>query len=268
MSFLRHIGLLDGIQITNNSDITETILEKGIEIIPNLLTIKKSTMEDQVQITNPFNLYPLYNFQRGLLVEIIDQNINESEGNRILDSALFSFRLHQKGNIFFSGKMRYYSTSGMHSLIPRAYGATVVNRGHYIFEISDINQISDLCKKLVSNSLIKANMKIAFDRFNKSYFALDEKDCLLDICISYEALFSQLSDIWSKKGEAIGGACSMLIGENRKHRDEIFNDIVKAFVFRNKIVHGSDMKESNLGVIREKIEDYLRKSIKKLIVTQ
>ena len=108
-------------------------------------------------------------------------------------------------------------------------------------------------------------MRIACDRFGRSYLSAKVEDKLIDICIALEALYLRGSQDSSGKGQTIGLACSMLLGQDEKERGEIFSTLAEAFKLRNNIVHGSPTNMEKIASITPNIEDFLRRSLLCLI---
>lgn len=94
----------------------------------------------------------------------------------------------------------------------------------------------------------KPHLEIAIQRMAKAktYNYLDKT---LDTCIGLEALF-RLS-VRTNKGEAIGLAASMLLGQDEEDRGEISHKIQRLFRNRNRIVHGDIIPENELIEYRD-----------------
>lgn len=71
-------------------------------------------------------------------------------------------------------------------------------------------------------------MRIACSRFIKSNHHLDIEDMLIDLMISFEALFIQSGSRHLNKGHRIGKRCSEEIKENNAEGKQIYRDLTRA----------------------------------------
>jgi hypothetical protein len=192
---------------------------------------------------------------------------NIIEDINIIKKMLFTLRLYKNGDIFI--KDIYFKPNKTRKIQVRVYGTprpTIIKL--YVLNDTDIYQLKELFNKMQKIDFNKElSLRVVFDRFNRccEYYRFDDK--LIDLCISFEALYlkNESSKSEAAKGEIIGLACSMLIGENQDQREKIQRNIMKAYKIRNHIVHGKcvDM-EINYELVQE-FETYLRSSILKII---
>jgi hypothetical protein len=192
---------------------------------------------------------------------------NVLEDINIIKKILFTLRLYKNGDVFI--RDIYFKPNKTREIQMRVYGAILPHIFElYILNDTDVHQLKELFNKIqkidFNNEL---SLRVAFDRFNKCYEDYRFDDKLIDLCISFEALYlkNEPSKSEAAKGEIIGLACSMLIGENQDQRKKIQENIMKAYNIRNHIVHGKheDM-EKNYELVQE-FEKYLRSSILKII---
>ena len=148
---------------------------------------------------------------------------------------------------------------------------------NYVLYFHDIDELKILLKRLLNVYLIYDSRLItALNTFNNTYyrfFQFPDHDILIDLMICSEALFTDERPL-SRTGSIMGLCCSMLIGKNKLERDQIKKHFEDAYKIRNKIVHGKKLKFKEkrlqkliipLEPFNEKIKEYLRMSLKKLL---
>jgi hypothetical protein len=130
-------------------------------------------------------------------------------------------------------------------------------------DIKGLKTILDSLNKIDFNE--NTSYQIACDRLGRSYSNKYSWDQIIDLCIAFEALCCKGETIYGNKGEIIGLACSMLLGETNSERDEIFGNLKSAYKLRNKVVHGSLPDFVEMMRIEPLLTNYLRKSLLKLM---
>jgi hypothetical protein len=146
----------------------------------------------------------------------------------------------------------------------------------YKINSEKLDEIRILFEKITNIDLEKnKTLRVAFQRFNRSYEERRDDDIIIDLVIAFESLFTDEKTSRSNvMGEFIGLGCSMLLGKNQKERNEIKQFLSKAFLLRNKIIHGSEIKTPFLINNREldvydfsiELRELLRGSLKRMIV--
>jgi hypothetical protein len=146
---------------------------------------------------------------------------------------------------------------------------------NYSLNSEEIGGLTSLLAEIDKTDLDKnKTLRIACERFSRSYEQRREDDIIVDFSIAFEALFFEGSKApSSSSGQFIGIGCSMLLGATKQERREINAFFVRTFDIRNKIVHGSGIVEPikidgrtySLEEFTEKLKDYLRNSILKLM---
>jgi hypothetical protein len=194
----------------------------------------------------------------------------EEEPN-LLEKTLLAFRLFKEGGIFLNEI--FTIGPGIDSEIKHLKHFEPLPNGttHYELKFEEIEQLTEILRKVqLIDFKHNHSIRIACDRFNKSYLNKYPEDKLIDLCIAFEVLFllgeKQHSDLGM--GQIIGLACSMLIGENKTERTTIFKLIEKGFGLRNKVVHGVHLNTNQISQINKiipNLEEYLRRSILRLI---
>lgn len=137
----------------------------------------------------------------------------------------------------------------------------------YALNFDEIPELKKLLEKIQSLNFSKRKrLHLACKRFQRAYEENDAEDQLIDLMIAFEALFIRKEIPGDFFKEKIANGCSDLLGKNDKERQEIKRLLTKAYSIRSHIVHGAEYKkEYDMYEFVLKIEDYLRKSIKKLL---
>jgi hypothetical protein len=102
------------------------------------------------------------------------------------------------------------------------------------------------------------NVKMAIKWLNNSYNALNYEEKILSLVIALESLYK----IGSLR---LIMRCSYNIGTNPSNREKIFDEIDEAINIRNKVVHGSKIKDQDISRIKDNLESNLKKSIIKFL---
>jgi len=273
------LGFLDGIKIyptpldgreTSFDASTQEQLEKGLELIPRILKIRRVNQHDieRIGIQNVLAF--------GILAPRVDQYLIEWDRNfshavygekqDLISKTLLALRLLKEGVVVLRFLINIAADTtipnGM-SYFPSSQHILSIN---YILYIDEINHLSKILEKImVIDFEKKFALKIACDRLNKLYETFRPEDKLIDLCIGFEALFLK-GEQFSSKGQTIGLAVSMLLGKNMDHRDEISNAIKLGYIQRNRMVHGRDYDKKLVNNITFDLESLLRKSILKFIL--
>jgi len=125
-------------------------------------------------------------------------------------------------------------------------------------------------KKKTGSSKSGKYINIALKRFNFGMEESDVEDKTIDFLIAFEALF--LPD---RKGELtyrLSNRVAILLGKDDADTEKIRKFMTKAYDLRSDIVHGKDVrpikieeKTVPLDKFVQKVEEYLRKSLKSFI---
>lgn len=252
-------------------------IEKGFEILKDV-RIRRITKEDikRVKSLQFFQTYVAYLHKisyRTFVIEVLQRQQDSKEAQLRIYKILLAMRLYKSNNVFC--KAIWYEKNSMISMmsildppLPEIMGEP------YAIDIDEIEGIRKLVRKIDKIDLSKRNpLRIACERFSRSYEDRREDDKIIDFLIGFEALFLKGKKTLSGKGLYIGLGCSMLLGRNDKERQSINDFLVKAYNLRNNIVHGSDPITSiridnetyEMEDIIIKLREYLRESIKRLM---
>jgi len=269
-----HIGLGPLTRINWTPTIPDFFLklQEGFNIIPNKLRIR-SLRQDEIEEINSirtfFGLSPLVYWAGSYAVLELRGEDNKDLLDQLykFDLVLLSFRLLKQGGIFLqdiyylSGGKERDSSVGVISFrtVPLFYDP-------YIMTYDEIEKVIQIFNQLEKIDLQKIHsFRISYDRFNRYYNDANPEDQLIDLCIGFEALYCK-GEKFSPMGSTIGLACSMLIGENSDERNRIYQLIESAFSLRNDVVHGKEFDNSRIEDLLPEFEDYLRRSILRLIL--
>jgi hypothetical protein len=254
-------------------------LNKGIEIGQNVL-LRLSSKKDGEQLksfSDPIgtqfrlNDYVLEsNFEtEDSLIPLI-QTAQRADDN--INCVINALRLLKAGHV--EANARIISTirgSKMHAA-PYRMSSLAREDSKEIFGLrtNEIIQVKVLTEKFSSIDFLKrGRLRIAFDRFERSYYEPFLEDQLIDYMIAFEALF--IDKKIREQSAVIPIAAAMLLGANEEERQEITETMDQAYNIRNCIVHGSDYEQRldsnkmNMKKLAEMVENILRNSIKRLI---
>jgi len=267
-------GILLGINLTSQPPMGVVVsredqlakleeLENGIELIPNELRLRFVKKEDLERIISDKLMMKVYKpeFGRALIEWEHDDPEAINETFNPITKTLLALRLLKPNPVFLSffynlskdsksiENVAFYETLPKHRLLPPSF-----------FNIYDKEVLKDILDKLLSVDFKEStSIRIACDRFSKSYHDINPEDKLIDFCIGFEALFIRSRK--GNKGRRIGERCSKLIENNKTKQKTIYNELKKAYGIRNDILHGSPFNRSEIFQLLPSIEDYLRKSI-------
>jgi len=267
------LGILEGLSWKSYPAGDLEKIHTGYDLIPNKLRLRLLTEEEKRKIV----LHPLLFDttleslgERYFVLESKNTTTNALlEANHPIKKALLTFQLMKPGGVFLEGIYLFNPTTGkvqgkLQTLpIPPAYTM-------YEFILYEIENVRTILNSLQTVDLeANSSLRIACDRFSRSYNDIPFEDKLIDLCIGLEALY--FKDVKKKyrrvtrKGMTIGLACSMLLGNNDASRNEILNIIIEAFEKRNDVVHGEVTDIGEMYKYASYLEDYLRRSILCLI---
>lgn len=256
-------------------------LKKGIEIGSNVkLRVTSRGDTDSLAIyptsIDSFMQYSLHDYVLESSLEVDD---NSQEIGRASDrirhsirSAIVALRILKPGYVD-ANVILWVTTRGSDRDTSLMAEKTLRSHpfGDYRFGTNELPELIDLMKRISEIDFSKRkSLRIALDRFERSYDELENEDKLIDYMISFEALF--LGGEKSREQHAvIPVACAMLLGQSEKERQEIRKLLGLAYRIRNRIVHGSDYEKVltkhklELEYLVTKVETILRASLRKLI---
>jgi len=244
-------------------------LSKGLELIPNELRIRFVTQDDIKRFQSSF----LTDFLRGspkLGQVLIEWNVNDSSTAfnefNLISKTLLALRLLKPKLVFLKNLYFFEQDSDFISGALDILPVPVHYTNGYCIYLDDKEALTKILEKLQGIDFEEdISFRIACERFNRSYHDSHYEDKLIDLLIGYEGLFLRGSKSGENIGMTIGLACSMLCGQNRAERQKISEDIQKAYTFRNRVVHGSSFDELKMYELTPSLEEYLRRSILRLM---
>lgn len=146
---------------------------------------------------------------------------------------------------------------------------------YFFLRQKEIVEFVELWKKLKQLENEKPYLIFALKQFYEPFYILEDQ--LVNYMMAFESLVFGRGKSLPKKygrtpnpyGRAIGIAISMLLGKSEEERTEIERDLAVAYELRNKIVHGhlkmSKNHEKRMRKLFDKVEDYLRRSLRKFV---
>jgi hypothetical protein len=142
--------------------------------------------------------------------------------------------------------------------------------GPFILNLTEISEVRSIANKLSEIDFNKRRaLRIAIDRFEKTYYEDNFEDYLIDCMIAFEALLVGKKSV--DQGAVIPIAAAMLIGKFEVDRQDIIKTLEFAYKIRNCIVHGSEYESKFSDYPKDTfkltidLESILRNCIKKLI---
>ena len=194
-------------------------------------------------------------------------NISEIEMRGIAIGQLCESYLREKIsliNLFREGNIQlvdcYHFKESPINLVTKYYLPTIVKSKTSPFNTKELEELKDF---ISTNKLpSKEYLKLAHDNFELSYEVSNPTLQFLSLINGLEALFNpgKYEIVYR-----ISRNCAVLLGDgDESFAKNIFKDIKHFYGLRSKIVHGQkkiNLKEEEVNKLRE----YLRKSIKKLL---
>lgn len=242
--------------------------EKKLELIPGELGFKYLNEDDKKYYENQYFQNEKLQYEKWVIEWKHEKLETISDNNNPLFKAFTALRLFKEGPVF----IRYLYTIDEETSLFKKYSNFVVPDSfmdyHQIYNYELKEEESQSFRQLFEwlNKEVKLddNINLALDRFHSTYFPKAARDVLLDIMISFEALFLAGYRA-SNKGQPLAIACSMLLGNTRSERKTIQKTLANFYIIRNNIVHGSSYNEEEIKENYYTLRNYLRRSIIKLL---
>ena len=192
------------------------------------------------------------------------------------DNLITALRLFKDGvvgyNNIYAFTLASWDKSMRANLVERKFSGK-----KYILSKSEVHEFKKWWKEFTKfKSLMKRKeIEIAIRRFNYAYERVSLEDKLIDYIIAFESLL--LTGEQEKKfrfalsGAFLLGKEKKVLKERNRYMKEVKEYLSEAYKLRSNIVHGSkklkkkieiDKKEIPMQAFIERIEEYLRKSIK------
>lgn len=153
----------------------------------------------------------------------------------------------------------YDLNSLLKSLLKTSGGLLKTSEKYYVKE-ADINNLMPLLRRL--KKVTTNNSIVALDRFNLSYARKQTNDKIIDLMISYEALFGgKQTDSISHK---LAWRFSKLLGNNFDTRSRLYKRMQELYRIRSRIVHG-DLPTLDEKILYE-IETHIRNALAKYLL--
>ena len=256
----------------------EKQLVDGIELFDGI--ILRLISKEDIKLLQP-KLYFTPSFKLPINIFVLEKILSiddRFETSKVMFDIVLALRLLHEGYvsdgeaIYFKatekGDFRYSGSAFSKS--PRKQE----HKGTYPLYFEDFSPLKDLIHRIRQAKIEKRkHFHLAVKRFNRSYETPDIDDKLLDLIIAFEILFLKGEDFKRSKRSKISIVCSKFLGKSNKNKKEIQEILDKSYHIRNCIVHGSEYEEEQIigdkkftiYELIEKVEYYLRESIKKLL---
>jgi len=248
------IGIIQGITLDDCVD----IVKQGYILIPDTLKMRLLERRDEKYIGYTSLLLPSIKNDFIVLELSTKKDVSFDSFYNPIGNALLSFRILKKGDVFLKGIYGTYENNTIIEYrsenIPPHYNGYTLNKNELIEFRELYNKMNEI--DFTSDD----SFSVAFARFSMYYTDFDYANKLIDLCIALEALFMRGENI-NPTGKVIGISCSMLLGKNKRERNQIYKDITKFYNCRNMVVHGKHTDIKIVLKLIKKIEKYLRRSL-------
>lgn len=249
------------------------------------LKIVKQTSQDRIEIFAPpdkrsllkslsldFAIEKTFQVQKSVNGDA-ETDLNLYEDAAEVQTALRLFKSEKAG--FDVVKITTRNPSVLHPTIHLRAGLSTCNFSGNKYTLNDaekgdfvkfLNLYREVKTSPSSNGVFANNVMVAIKRFTYAYERLSIEDKLIDSVIGFEALFLKNDEREDMRYRlSLRTACFL---ENEKDkRVETFDFIHDAYGKRSKIVHGGRRKSEELSTdFIARVENYLRSSIKKILV--
>jgi hypothetical protein len=254
---------------------------KGVKIGPNV--VLRLTSKEDAENAKPFLDIVSNQFSIRLNEYVLESSV-EIEDDPLLFSALWgeindninsvinALRLLKEGYIEANNRLviTVRGSEKKSSLIKETAIPHYEFQTAYNLMTKELHQVEELTEQVASFDLSKRKrLRIALDRFERSYYEPYLEDQLIDYMIAFEALF--IGKKMREQSSVIPVAAAMLLGNTEEDREEIIKIMDLAYEIRNCIVHGSDYEErlknnkTEMQMLTREVEEILRNSLQKLI---
>jgi hypothetical protein len=195
----------------------------------------------------------------------LNSNMHDSTTG-VISPLITSLRLFKSGVVGFNiveRRLDLYIHTGLSVQRERTFLHTQFQGKKYKLEEQDIPEFKKFWKATKIKLLQAIELKVGVTRFNYAYERSKPEDKLLDYAISFESLFSKEGEEHDSLTHKLATRSARLL-ENRYENRKVVDHTLRSFYrVRSQLVHGKDIKISLISL--EKIEDYLRRSIRILI---
>lgn len=192
---------------------------------------------------------------KDLTVDLITALRLSREG-RVIPGLLMSASYPTGATPSFGGTTAWTSVSSLDFFVEESI---------YTFRQDDLTTINSLFKEITGwrNSGVLNHLEIPLYRFHSAYLGPIEER-LVDQIIALESLYLNDPQELSYK---LAMRTAYSLGNTREARNEIFNNMKKAYNYRSKIIHGNDPPtREQLRELVPRVEEYLRQSLKKYLL--
>lgn len=227
-----------------------------------------AALREEAKIFDPFYTVNEYGYSINVSFDdsnfrAVDEKFQYSLNN--IGKLISFLRLFKKGNVGIKLAIMFEVENDNYSSKTGTYSPTL----HYFSE-SEYVLLKSEVSKFKSFTDIFLNTKISdscfwslgLSRLESSYGQRKPEDKLIDFTIGLEALFAEgPGDLRFKLASRI----ARLLGKTKDERIRISIAIKKIYDFRSTIVHGEIQKDPDFSANVDRAEDFLRKSLRKML---
>ena len=236
---------------------------KRIDFLGNttLNKFKKEDLKSKLLTNYVFDQHIAGAFYKKLEDMPVIEIYGEVENNLadMVEKIILSLRLFKEGDVF--SKIVWSADNDYHLILSPSYEIpNTVYSNVYSLKLEEISLINLIFNKINEANFEKRRaIKIACDRFSRSYGRAMHDERIIDFMIAFEALFVKENS--PNSGSIIATGCSYLLGKTDNEREEIYKFFKETYKLRNEIVHGSTMHIIDTDEIACRLKEYLRKCI-------
>jgi len=206
------------------------------------------------------------------LGRLTDTPTPKMETRQIFDEVISALRLFKPGTVgynFIRSEALDWNPASVTSLSSGKF--TYPYFGKYHLKTDEIEDFKDFLKELNDKKKAKF-LDVPIRYFNYAHTRERPEDKLIDYMIAFEGLFIKEKAELSYR---LSLRVTAFLGENRDEKGAIFTLMRRSYDLRSDIVHGSSYSKNieingeklSLGELVSRVEELLRKSIKKSIET-
>jgi len=186
-----------------------------------------------------------------------------------VDDTILALRLLKAGSVQTAATFHLRNKNRVTLTIYRDLASVIFPKNPLFLKNEDTPDFIRLWHKvqdLGSKQYLEFPLKI----FTETYKEEVPEDRVVDYMVAFESLaFRNVGDI-GRKGTSLAIAISMFLGNSKKERDMIREDMKKAYDVRNAKVHAlleklEEFREQNIGELAVRIENCLRLSLRRLV---
>ena len=141
----------------------------------------------------------------------------------------------------------------------------------YFLKREEIDSFIKLWNELQRVKKEKQRLSFPLEQFIDAFEEIKPRYFIVNFMTAFESLVFQNANSPRNKGDAIGKHIGTLLGRDERERNKIKQDLQCAYQLRNYVVHGhlreklTDYDNQETTELIFRVEDYLRRSLKKIL---